>query len=194
LGPASALDVASLGVPVTRVSALTGEGVAAVRALVGPGRTAVLLGSSGVGKSTLLNALLGTDVQPTRPIRDDDRGRHTTTRRELFGLPDGSLWIDTPGMRELGAWVDEDDEEEDSFDDIAELAAGCRFSDCKHVAEPGCAVRDAVDPSRLASFHKLAGERVVGARKQEAARRIAETRKAKAKRYAPRPGKPGDDS
>jgi ribosome biogenesis GTPase len=178
---------------------VTGAGVLELRALVGPHTTAMLLGSSGVGKSSLLNALLPEAVQLTQPIRDDDRGRHTTTRRELFIAGDGSLWIDTPGMRELGRWAEEDDEEEDAFDDIAELAEHCRFRDCRHQAEPGCAVRAAIadgqlDPARLASFHKLGTEQATGVVKQAAARRIAETRKAKAKRYAPRPGKPDDDS
>ena len=179
----------------TALSIVSGAGVDAVRALVGPGRTAVLLGSSGVGKSTLLNALIGEAAQTTRPIRDDDRGRHTTTRRELFAAADGSLWIDTPACASSASGSTTTTAErraDDAFDDITDLATGCRFSDCQHAAEPGCAVRGAVDPARLASFHKLAGERSVGARKQEAARRLAETRKAKAKKYAPRPGKPED--
>jgi ribosome biogenesis GTPase len=181
--------------PVTPLSVVGApRGLDAVRALVGAGRTAVLLGSSGVGKSTLLNALVGEPAQLTLPIRGDDRGRHATTRRELFVAGDGALWIDTPGMRELGQFIaDEDEEEVDSFDDIAALAEGCRFADCRHAGEPGCAVAGVVDAERLASFHKLASERVVVARDQSAARRIAETRRAKAKRYAPRPGKPGDD-
>ena len=178
------------GAPVIGASVITGEGVPAVRALVGPGRTAVLLGSSGVGKSSLLNAVLEAEAQPIQPIRADERGRHTTTRRALFAAPDGSLWIDTPGMRELAQWISDD---ELAFDDIAELAAACRFRDCRHRDEPGCAVRGHVAPDRLASFHKLDDERASGARKQEAARRLVETRKAKAMRYAPRPGKPEDE-
>jgi ribosome biogenesis GTPase len=173
------------------VSTVTGAGIADVRALAGPGRTAVLLGSSGVGKSSLLNALLGESAQLTQPIREDDRGRHTTTRRELF-ITDAGLWIDTPGMRELAQFIDEDDDAT-AFDDIEELAESCKFRDCQHRAEPGCAVRGHIAPDRLASFHKLLDERATGAAKQHAARRLAETRKAKAKRYAPRPGKPEDD-
>jgi ribosome biogenesis GTPase / thiamine phosphate phosphatase len=178
------------------VSTVTGAGIDAVRALGGTGKTTVLLGSSGVGKSSLLNALLGEQAQLTQPIREDERGRHTTTRRELF-ITEHGLWIDTPGMRELAQWIDDTDDDT-AFDDNAAFAEDCKFSDCKHGAEPGCAVRAAVergelDAARLASWHKLADERSVGAHKQEAARRLAETRRAKAKRYAPRPGKPEDD-
>ena len=187
------LQAAAPDAPVIALSMIDGAGLAELRAHVLPRTTAVLLGSSGVGKSSLLNALMPTAVQLTQPIRDDDRGRHTTTRRELFIAGDGSLWIDTPGMRELGGWADEDEDEEDPFDDIAALAEQCKFRDCQHRAEPGCAVRDAVTPERLASFHKLDAEHAASVVKQHAARRIAETRKAKAKRYAPRPGKPDDE-
>lgn len=186
---AIAPDATTLG-----VSNVTGEGIDDVRALAGPGRTAVLLGSSGVGKSSLLNVLLGSETQLTQPIRSDDRGRHTTTRRELF-ITDQGLWIDTPGMRELAQWID--DSADPTFEDIAALAASCKFGDCQHRAEPDCAVRAAVEggtleAARLASFHKLAEERAAGAVKQHAARRLAETRRAKAKRYTSRPGKPED--
>ena len=175
-------------------STVTGADLAEIRAL-GEDHTTVLLGSSGVGKSSLLNAVLGEEAQLTRPIRADERGRHTTTRRELFVTEHG-LWIDTPGMRELAQWIDEADE--GGFEDLTALAEQCRFRDCQHRAEPGCAVRAAVeagtlDVDRLASFHKLAEERVTGAHKQQAAHRLAETRKAKAKKYAPRPGKPEDE-
>jgi ribosome biogenesis GTPase len=168
-------------VPVIAASAVNGSGLAALRALGGPGRTAVMLGSSGVGKSTLLNLLAGAD-QPTRSIRDDDRGRHTTTRRELFVTP-GGLWIDTPGLRELAQWMADD--AEPMFDDITALATQCRFRDCQHRDEPGCAVRDTVEPTRLASFHKLAAERAGAGARQASARRIAESRKAKLKKSRP---------
>jgi ribosome biogenesis GTPase len=170
------------------VSAVRGDGIAEVRALGGVNRTCVLLGSSGVGKSSLLNALVGEGAQLTQPIRGDERGRHTTTRRDLF-VTDHGLWIDTPGMRELAQWIEDSDV---AFDDITALAEHCKFRDCQHRAEPGCAVRDKVDASRLASFHKLLEERATGVVKQSAAQRLAETRKAKAKKYAPRGGK-GED-
>jgi ribosome biogenesis GTPase len=188
-------------VPILPFSTVSGAGLAELRALVPPRRTAVLLGSSGVGKSSLLNALVATAGLPTRPIDDNDRGRHTTTRREMFVADDGSLWIDTPGMRELARWARDDkpdEDEEDAFDDIAAIAAKCRFRDCNHDGEPGCAVTEAVaagelEAIRLVSFHKLGQEHQVAVADQKTARRIAETRQAKAKRYAPRPGKPDDE-
>jgi ribosome biogenesis GTPase len=185
--PAPLLDAArAVAGRVVGVSIVSGAGLGELRALGGPGRTCVVLGSSGVGKSTLLNALLGT-VQETRAIRADERGRHTTTRRELFVAEDGGMWIDTPGMRELAQWIDDDDEEEAAFDDIAALAEGCRFRDCHHRDEPGCAVRGAVPAERLASFHKLADERRASAAKQEAAQRLAESRRAKGRKPRPKP-------
>ncbi len=167
---------------VVAISSLTGAGLDTIRALGIPGTTSVLLGSSGVGKSSLLNAIAGT-AQPVRAIRGDARGRHTTTRRELFVAPTGSLWIDTPGMRELGQWVDEQDEP--VFDDITALAARCKFRDCQHHNEPGCAVRGAVPAARLASYHKLLSERRSGVTRQSQATRLAESRKARVKKPTP---------
>ena len=139
------------------LSARDGWGITALRAALEPRRTVVLMGMSGVGKSTLVNLLLGEERQKTLTVRDhDDRGRHATTHRELFVLEDGALLIDTPGVRRPGLATDEGVDE--AFDDIAELARGCRFSDCRHEEEPGCAVRDAVDPDRLASWRKLERE------------------------------------
>lgn len=138
------------------VSVRGGDGLDVVRGLLAPGSTAVILGPSGAGKSTLVNALLGEDRQATGDVRaSDGRGRHTTVTRELLALPHGALLIDTPGMREVGMW---DGGADDAFDDIAELAAGCRFGDCQHDSEPGCAVRDAVAPERLEAWRKLARE------------------------------------
>src|SRR5690606_17248143 len=118
------------------VSVRSGDGIDAVRGLLAPGATGVLLGPSGAGKSTLVNALLGEERQATGAVRaSDGRGRHTTVTRELLALPHGALLIDTPGMREVGMW---DGGADDAFDDVAELAAGCRFGDCRHDREPGC--------------------------------------------------------
>jgi ribosome biogenesis GTPase / thiamine phosphate phosphatase len=189
-------------VPILPLSTVSGSGLAELRALVPPRSAAVLLGSSGVGKSSLLNMLVTNATLPTKPIDDNDRGRHTTTRREMFVADDGSLWIDTPGMRELARWArddtPDDDEEEDAFEDVAAIAASCRFRDCNHDGEPGCAVAEAIaagelEAIRLVSFHKLDQEHQVAVADQKTARRIAETRRAKAKKYAPRPGKPDDE-
>jgi ribosome biogenesis GTPase len=149
--------------PVHAVSARTGDGILALDAYLVPGRTVALLGSSGVGKSSLVNRLLGEGRQAVQSIReDDDRGRHTTTHREMHRLPQGALLIDNPGMRELQLW-DADADLDSPFADIVDLAGRCLYSDCSHLHEPGCAVRQAVDdggldPARLASFHKLGRE------------------------------------
>jgi ribosome biogenesis GTPase len=157
------VEAVAPGVPVHAVSALTGMGCDRLRARIEPGKTAVLLGSSGVGKSTLVNRFLGERLLETNETRSgDDEGRHTTARRELVLLPGGGVVIDTPGLRELqladgAAGFDE------AFADVDELAAGCRFSDCAHAAEPGCAVLAAVEsgalpPDRLTSWRKLQRE------------------------------------
>jgi ribosome biogenesis GTPase len=145
----SEIEAVAMGVPVLPVSAVTGAGLDALRAYLTPGRTAVLLGSSGVGKSTLVNALAGRERMATQAIREDDaRGRHTTTHRELVLLPSGALILDTPGMRELGLW-DAGDGMSAAFADIEALAAHCRFHDCSHHTEPGCAIIEALDTGAL---------------------------------------------
>jgi len=156
------VEAVAFGVPVHAISALTGEGLDAIRAHLAPGRTAVLLGSSGVGKSTLVNALAGREIMTVREIRGDDTGKHTTTHRELILLPDGALILDTPGMRELGLW-DAGAGVSATFADIEALFAQCRFHDCRHKSEPGCAVRAALDggtlePSRWEAWRKLQKE------------------------------------
>lgn len=150
------------GVPVHAISSLTGDGLDELTAVLGAGLTAVLLGSSGVGKSTLVNTLAGEELLATQEIRDDGKGRHTTTRRELIQLPTGALVIDTPGIRELQLWV-ADDGIDEAFEDVTELFAHCKFSDCAHDREPGCAVRAALEDGTLAaerwdSYLKLQGE------------------------------------
>jgi ribosome small subunit-dependent GTPase A len=152
----------ALGVEVLAVSSWTGEGLDAVRELLGPGRTAAMVGPSGVGKSSLLNALAGEVVAGTREIREDGRGRHTTTARELHLLPGGALLVDTPGMREL-ALHDDAAGVEATYVDVAELAVDCRFRDCGHAGEPGCAVAAAIDdgrldPARFRGWRKLQAE------------------------------------
>ncbi|MCY1074698.1 ribosome small subunit-dependent GTPase A [Archangium lansingense] len=149
-------------VPLHTVSSLTGEGLDAIWQYIGGNRTVALIGSSGVGKSTLINRLVGSARMEVGAVREDDKGRHTTTHRELFVLPQGGLVIDTPGMRELGL-MESEEGVRTAFVDIEELSAGCRFSDCRHEKEPGCAVREALRsgqlaPERLESYRKLVQE------------------------------------
>jgi ribosome biogenesis GTPase len=157
------VDRIALGVPVLAISAKQNEGLDALAPYLIPGRTLVVLGSSGVGKSTLINRLMGEEHFKTREVRDDDhRGRHTTTHRELVVLPSGAILIDTPGMRELQLWS-ADAGVAGAFDDITALAADCYFADCQHATEPKCAVKQAVErgempADRLANFHKLQAE------------------------------------
>lgn len=140
---------AAPGVPVCAVSSRTGFGLEALDEYLQPGKTVVFLGMSGVGKSSLLNTLMDREVMVVKEIRSDDaRGRHTTTHRQLFMLPTGAMVIDTPGMRELGLLC-ADENFSEGFSDIEELAAGCRFSDCKHSSEPGCAILAAIEQGEI---------------------------------------------
>jgi ribosome biogenesis GTPase len=166
------VEAIAFGAPVLAISAKTGEGLGALTAHLPPGHTAVLLGSSGAGKSTLLNALAGEELMATAEIREDDaRGRHTTTHRELVRLPSGALILDTPGMRELGLW-DAGAGVSSTFEDVEALAADCRFGDCGHHGEPGCAVRAAIDAGdlaeeRLRAYEKLQAELAYEQRKED---------------------------
>jgi ribosome biogenesis GTPase len=181
-----AAEAVAPGVDVRVISALTGDGVAGLADdHLAPGTTAVVLGSSGVGKSTLVNALAGDERQRTSAVREaDSRGRHTTTHRELIRLPGGALLIDTPGIRSLGV-AGAADGLESAFADIAALAEGCRFRDCRHAGEPGCDVEAALadgrlDPARLASHRKLEREAAHVARTSDPRARAAERRRWKA--------------
>jgi ribosome biogenesis GTPase len=179
-GDLRALASVSAGAPCLATSAATGAGVEGLRATLPPGTTGALLGPSGAGKSSLVNALQGDARLATGTVRlTDAKGRHTTTRRELCELPGGGCLIDTPGMRELGLWpAEENDGIERAFDEVAALAASCRFRDCSHRGEPGCAVAAALaagdlDEGRHASFEKLRREQAFLARQQDPRRAAA---------------------
>ena len=184
---AAALAEARAAAPAVEVevaSGLTGEGVAALAARLRPDRTGVLVGPSGAGKSTLTNALLGHEAQRTAPVRaSDDRGLHTTSGRELFPLPGGGALVDGPGIRELRLW--DAGGLEATFEDLAALAASCRFRDCSHGTEPGCAVREAIaegriDVARVESHRKLALELARQAERREGGAARAERERWKA--------------
>jgi ribosome biogenesis GTPase len=166
------IESLSPGIAVHAVSSRQPESLAVLRALLGPGRTGALLGSSGVGKSTIVNRLVGYDLLATRDVRvSDSRGRHTSTSRQLVILPGQGILIDTPGMREIQLW-DTGDAAAGTFSDIAALAEGCRFRDCAHESEPGCAVIAAVESGELAagrleSFRKLRDEQAYQHRQQD---------------------------
>jgi ribosome biogenesis GTPase len=166
-----AIDRAAIGVPIVRASAASGEGIAELRSFIPAGKTVGFIGSSGVGKSSLTNRLLGREAQAVGALRHDERGRHTTTARQLIELTDGGVLIDTPGLRELGL-IEDLGGVDTSFLDIAAFAERCRFRDCAHQAEPGCGVLGAVasgelSADRLASYRKLLGEIAAADRKRD---------------------------
>jgi ribosome biogenesis GTPase / thiamine phosphate phosphatase len=178
----AATQAMAVGVDVIAVSAATGDGMADLASRLLPGETAVLVGSSGAGKSTLVNALAGEARMAVGAIREDDgRGRHTTSHRELVLLPGGALILDTPGMRELGL-LDADEGITATFEDIDALAEQCRFHDCGHTNEPGCAIKAALesgglDADRWRSYQKLQREAAFSDRKEDRAARLVERRK-----------------
>jgi len=184
--PARVAEIAALAgdVPVHVVSPKFDQGLDRVAEHVPAGKTGALLGSSGVGKSTIINRLVGREVQKTRHIRESDsKGRHTTTHRQLVFLPNGGFLIDTPGMRELQLW-DVGEAVKETFDDIEALALECRFSDCRHRDEPRCAVKTAVEEgrlsaSRLESYVKLQDELEHLARQQDQRAQIEQKRRGK---------------
>ncbi|MFC0645149.1 ribosome small subunit-dependent GTPase A [Cellulomonas phragmiteti] len=183
-GMAAEVAQVAIGVDVHAVSVVDGTGLDPVRALLAPGVALVAVGPSGAGKSSLVNALAGRDVMATGGRRADGRGRHTTTHRELVPLAGGAVLVDTPGVRGVGL-VAAPDALDTTFADVTDLAARCRFADCAHVAEPGCAVREAVESGelperRLASWRKLAREAAYAARRSDA--RLAAEERARWRR------------
>jgi ribosome biogenesis GTPase len=174
-------EAVAFGVPVHVVTAIAGEGIEVLLPYLAGAQTGVLLGSSGVGKSTLINALLGEGRLPTGEVRGDGRGRHTTSHRELLLLPGGGVLIDTPGLRELQLWETEEGLDK-AFADVAELVNQCRFSDCAHDTEPGCAIREALangslPAERWESYVKLERELAHLERKMDPRLRAEERKK-----------------
>ncbi|WP_026908641.1 ribosome small subunit-dependent GTPase A [Paucisalibacillus globulus] len=175
----STVSEVAIGVPILTISSLNGDGIEEFMDQLPIGKTAALLGSSGVGKSTLINALFGEKVQETKDIREDDsKGRHTTTHREMFILPNGAMLIDTPGMREIQLW-DGESGVESTFQDIEAFEKECRFSDCSHKNEPGCRVQEAIEngelpEERYKSYLKLQREVAFEKRKQDQKAKLEE--------------------
>lgn len=174
----------AVGVPIHVISTVDGRGLDELNQYLIPGRTIALLGSSGVGKSTLINHLAQKELQKTNEVREyDDRGRHTSTSREMFVLDSGTIMIDTPGMREIQMWSGEEGITE-AFEDIEKLAARCKFTDCKHKKEPGCAVREAIEngtlsSERFESYIKLQKEIRIAERKQALVEKSKKNKKSK---------------